>query len=182
MFFAHLGGRGGLHKNVSQISGTINFSSGDIAGKTLSVRTSLYKSNTNSSQTNHLNLDKFGMGNDIPDHQSALFALTTGLLTRPRPDFKAIVNLCNTFKLLIDFRLELFGGGGGGLGSQTNAQNNVSCSKIDLFSSFGFFNVLVSRMASAGKFLFSISRPGKFYLDQQTLLPEWFCLTCTFSS
>ena len=56
----------GLHKNVSQILAIINFSSRESAGKTLSVRKNII-GNTNLGQTSRLNLDKFGIGNDIPD-------------------------------------------------------------------------------------------------------------------
>ena len=44
----------------------IDFSSREIAGKTLSVRKNI-TGNINLGQTSHLNLDKFGTGNDIPD-------------------------------------------------------------------------------------------------------------------
>ena len=51
-----------LHENISQILATIDFSSGETAGKTLSVMKNLI-GNINLDQTSHLNLDKFG--NDI---------------------------------------------------------------------------------------------------------------------
>ena len=55
-----------LHKTVSQILVIINFSSRDITGKTLSVRKD-FISNINLGKTSCLNLDKFGISNDIPD-------------------------------------------------------------------------------------------------------------------
>ena len=67
-------GVGVLHKNVSQMLATINFSSGEIARKTLSVKKN-FISNVNLGQTNCLNLDKFVIGNDIPNYQSAPLAL-----------------------------------------------------------------------------------------------------------
>ena len=63
-----------LHKIVSQILATINFSSGEIARKTLSVGNNFTGTcNINLGQTSHLNLDKFDISNDIPDCQSAPF-------------------------------------------------------------------------------------------------------------
>ena len=62
---------GGLHKNVSQMFAMIDFLSGEIAGKTLSVRQNII-GNIKLGQTSHLNLDKFGISNDIPDCRSAL--------------------------------------------------------------------------------------------------------------
>ena len=56
---------GVLHKNVSHILATINFLSGEIAEKTLSVRKN-FIGNINLGQTSHLNLNKFGIGNDVP--------------------------------------------------------------------------------------------------------------------
>ena len=50
----------------------INLSSGEIDGKTLSVRNN-FISNINLGQTNCFNLDKFGISNDVPDCQSASF-------------------------------------------------------------------------------------------------------------
>ena len=62
--FERLGeGGGGLHKNVSQTSATINFSSGEIEGKCLSVRKN-FIGNIKLGQTSHLNVNKFGIGND----------------------------------------------------------------------------------------------------------------------
>ena len=55
-----------LHSNVSQVLATINFSSGEIARKTLSARKN-FIGNINLGQTSHLNWDKFGIYNDIPD-------------------------------------------------------------------------------------------------------------------
>ena len=62
-----------LHNNVSQILATVNFSSGEIDGKFLSVWKN-FIGNINLGQTIRLNLDKFGIGNDIPDCHSAPFA------------------------------------------------------------------------------------------------------------
>ena len=42
----------------------------EIAGKTLSVRKNII-GNINSGQKSRLNLDKFGIGNEIPDCRSA---------------------------------------------------------------------------------------------------------------
>ena len=64
------GGGGGGHKNASQILATINFSSGEIDGKFLSVWKN-FIGDINLGQTSRLNLDKFGIGNDIPDCRSA---------------------------------------------------------------------------------------------------------------
>ena len=55
-FFACFGVRG-LHKNISQISATIDFLSGEIAGKTLSVRKNL-KGTINLGQTSRLKLEQ----------------------------------------------------------------------------------------------------------------------------
>ena len=57
-----IGGGGGGRKNVSQILATINFSSGEIDGKFLSVWKN-FIDNINLGQTSRLNLDKF---NGIP--------------------------------------------------------------------------------------------------------------------
>ena len=54
------------HKNVSQILATINFSSGEIDGKFLLVWKN-FIGNINLGQASRLNLDKFGISNDIPD-------------------------------------------------------------------------------------------------------------------
>ena len=70
----------GVHKNVSKILATINFSSGEIDGKFLSVWKN-FIGNINLSQTSRLNLDKFGIRKDIHDCRSAPFALTIGQLT-----------------------------------------------------------------------------------------------------
>ena len=71
--FWHVKGGGGFTlKNVSQILAIIDFSSGQIAGKTLPVRKSFIGIIT-LDQTSHLNLDKFGIGNDIKGCQSAPF-------------------------------------------------------------------------------------------------------------
>ena len=48
---------GELHKNVSQILTTVDFSSAEIAGKSLSVRKN-FKGNINLGQTSRLNWDK----------------------------------------------------------------------------------------------------------------------------
>ena len=73
--FLHLGGGGGglLHNNVSQILATNNFSSGETDRNFLSVLKN-FIGNINLGQTSHLNLGKFGIGNDIPDCRSAPFA------------------------------------------------------------------------------------------------------------
>ena len=55
-----------LQKNVSQILTTMDFSSGEIAGKTLPVRQN-FRGNKNVGQTSCLKLNKFGTGKDIPD-------------------------------------------------------------------------------------------------------------------
>ena len=60
------GGGGGLHKNVSQILATINFSSGEIDGKSLSIWKN-FIGNINSGQTSRI-------GSYIPDCRSAPFA------------------------------------------------------------------------------------------------------------
>ena len=52
-----------VRKNVCQILETINFLSGEIAGKTL-----FYVK----AKRNHLNLDKSGIGNEIPDCRSRI--------------------------------------------------------------------------------------------------------------
>ena len=70
-FFALDGGGG--HKNVSKILATINFSSGEIDGKFVSVWKN-FIGNINLSQTSRLNLDKFDIRKDIPDCRSAPFA------------------------------------------------------------------------------------------------------------
>ena len=62
---------GVLHKNISQILAIIDFSSREIARETLSVRMNIVGS-INLLQTSHLNFDKFGIGNNIPDCPSAL--------------------------------------------------------------------------------------------------------------
>ena len=49
------------------------FSSREITGKTLSARKNII-GNITLSQTGRLNLDKFGVGNYIPDCRSARFA------------------------------------------------------------------------------------------------------------
>ena len=68
------GGGGGCIKNVSQIL-AIDFSSREIDGKTLSVRKNI-KGNINLGQTSRLNLDRFGISNDIPDCRSAPYVYT----------------------------------------------------------------------------------------------------------
>ena len=66
--------RGGVHKDVSKIFiATINFSSGEIDGKFLSVWKN-FIGNINLSQKSRLNLDKFGIRKDNPDCRSAPFA------------------------------------------------------------------------------------------------------------
>ena len=70
--FARLGG-GGLRKNVSQILAVIDFSSREITEKTLSARKNII-GNITLSQTSCLSLNKFGVGNYIPDCRSAPFA------------------------------------------------------------------------------------------------------------
>ena len=55
---------GVVHKNVTQILATVDFSSIEIARKTLSARKNIM-GDINLGQTSHLNLDK--SGNDIPD-------------------------------------------------------------------------------------------------------------------
>ena len=64
---------GGVHKNVSQILATIDFFNGEIAEKSLSVRKN-FMGNINLGQISHLNMDKYGIGNDIPGHRLAPFA------------------------------------------------------------------------------------------------------------
>ena len=78
--FARLEGGGGggregegLHKNVSQILAIINFSSREITGKALSASKNII-GNVTLSQTNRLNLGKFGVDIYIPDFWSAPFA------------------------------------------------------------------------------------------------------------
>ena len=61
------GGEEGVRKNVCQILETINFLSGDIAGKTLSKKEFYVKA-----KRSHLNLDKSGIGNEIPDCRSRI--------------------------------------------------------------------------------------------------------------
>ena len=60
------GGGGGGHKNVCQILATINFSSGEIDEKFLSVWKN-FIGDINLGQTSRLNLDKFGISKGIPD-------------------------------------------------------------------------------------------------------------------
>ena len=72
-FFALSGGGGGVNKNVSQILATINVSSGEIYGKFLLV-CKHFIGNINLGQTGLLNVDKFGIGNDISHCRSAPFA------------------------------------------------------------------------------------------------------------
>ena len=73
--FFHVWGRVGvLHKNVSQILAIIDFfKQKKLLEKTLSARRNII-SNITLSKTSHLNLDKFGTGNYIPDCRSAPFA------------------------------------------------------------------------------------------------------------
>ena len=59
-----------LHKNVSQIFAIADFSSTEITRKTLSGRKDI-TGNTNLGQASHLNVDKFGVGNDIRDCRSS---------------------------------------------------------------------------------------------------------------
>ena len=80
VFFARLGV--GLHRNISQILAIIDFSSKEIARKTLSVSKNII-GNINLGQTSRLNLDKFGISNDIPECRSALFGVRINY--RPRP-------------------------------------------------------------------------------------------------
>ena len=58
---------GVLHKNVSKIFVTIDFSSGQIANKTLSVRKN-FTGYVNLGQTSHLNLEKSGIDNFAQTH------------------------------------------------------------------------------------------------------------------
>ena len=53
----------GVDKNASQILATIDFSSGEISGKTLSVSKNFICNIL--CQTSHLNFNKFGNGSDF---------------------------------------------------------------------------------------------------------------------
>ena len=64
----HTWGMGVLHKNVSQILARMDFSSREVAEKTLSVRENII-GNIHLGQTSHLNLDKFGLGNNLIANQ-----------------------------------------------------------------------------------------------------------------
>ena len=97
-FFAlERGGGGGVHKNVSKILATINFSSGEIDGKFLSVWKN-FIGNINLNQTSRLNLDKLASARTflIADrHRShKLWANSPG----PRPYFtRRLHHGANTF-------------------------------------------------------------------------------------
>ena len=67
------GGWGALHKNVSQVLAIIDFFKQRNYWKTVSVRKNII-GNITLSQTSRLSLDKFGIGNYIPDCPSAPFA------------------------------------------------------------------------------------------------------------
>ena len=60
------GGGGGVHKSVSQMLAIVYFFDRHITGKTLSARKNVI-GNITLSQISGLNLDKFGVGNYIPD-------------------------------------------------------------------------------------------------------------------
>ena len=60
------GGGGGVQNNVSQMLAIVYFFDRNIAGKTLSARKNVI-GNITLSQISGLNLDKFGVGNYIPD-------------------------------------------------------------------------------------------------------------------
>ena len=72
-FFALGGGGGGVTQQRFSNPGNSQFSSRDIDGKFLSVWKN-FIGNINLGQPSRLNLDKFGIGNDIPDSRSAPFA------------------------------------------------------------------------------------------------------------
>ena len=58
---------GVLHKKVSQILASIDFSSGELQGKPCQL------DNINLGQTSHLNLDKFGINNDVMGYRLAMY-------------------------------------------------------------------------------------------------------------
>ena len=97
-----IGGVGVLH-NVSQILAISNFfKQKNYWKKTLSARKNII-GNITLSTISRLNLDKFGIGNYIPDCRSAPFVLTIGLSL-----CVIYIGKCTQLKLIIDCRLERF--------------------------------------------------------------------------
>ena len=97
-----------LYKSDSQILATIDFSCRQIARKTLSVRKN-FTGNINLSQTSRLNLDKFGIGNDIPVITDRHCSQTIGLMVAQGSILRVVHSSKFThFNLIIDFGLESF--------------------------------------------------------------------------
>ena len=72
-FFECLGGRGFIQERFSNFSNNRFFQAEKLLEITLSARKNII-GNITLSKTSRLNLDKFGVGNYIPDCQSAPFA------------------------------------------------------------------------------------------------------------